>query len=236
MGLRYVRGVRKDVGCAIAASRQIDGPFASEYDLQRRVPSIRRAELTLLAKTGALNWTGEKHHRRTALWRAERAGQNVRPLFGSIADEHELENTTPLRPMTTEERLVADYGNTGLTLGPHPMAYQRALMNKAGIVPAANLQSLPDGIYTRIAGMVISRQRPGTAGGFIFMSLEDETGISEVIINPDLYERNRVAITRGKFLRIEGVLQNQDDVMAVKASSVGVLDLGGVDVRSHDFH
>ena len=95
---------------------------------KRRVPSIRKAELTLLAKAGAFNWTGEKHHRRTALWRAERAGQSVGPLFENIPDEHELEVAAPLRPMTTEERLVADFDGTGVTLGPHPMAYHRAEM------------------------------------------------------------------------------------------------------------
>jgi error-prone DNA polymerase len=214
----------------------MDGLFASEYDLQRRVRSIRRTELTLLAKAGAFNWTGVKHHRRTALWSAERAGQSVGPLFEDIPDEHELEISTPLLPMTTEERLVADFSGTGLTMGPHVMAYHRAEMNSAGVIPAANLRAMPDGIYTRIAGAVIARQRPGAAEGFIFLSLEDETGISNAIVNPHLYERNRLAVTRGKFLRVEGTLQNQDGVISVKASAVHVLNLSNVDVRSHDFH
>jgi len=236
VGFKYVRGLRREIGNAIAESREINGPFASEYDLQRRVPSIRRTVLTLLAKAGAFNWTGEKHHRRTALWRVERAGQSVGPLFENIPDEHELETSAPLLPMTTEERLVADFSGTGLTMGPHAMAYHRAEMNDAGVIPAADLRAMPDGIYTRIAGAVIARQRPGTAEGFIFLSLEDETGISNAIINPYLYERNRVAVTRGKFLRVEGTLQNQDGVISVKASAVRVLKLSEIDVRSHDFH
>jgi len=236
MGFCYLKGLRQETGSAVAGSRQIDGPFTSEYDLQRRVPHMRRTELTLLAKSGAFNWTGEKHHRRTALWRAERAGQSVGPLFDTIPNAHELEMDTPLRPMTTEERLVGDYSTTGLTLGPHPMAYQRAAMTSSGVVAAAHLRTLQDGTYTRIAGAVIARQRPGTAEGFIFLSLEDETGISNAIINPQLYERNRVAVTRGKFLQVEGTLQNQDGVISVKASAVRVLDFGAVDVRSHDFH
>jgi len=138
--------------------------------------------------------------------------------------------------MTSEERLVADFGGTGLTIGPHLMSYHRADMNRAGVTPAADLRRKPDGIYTRIAGVVIARQRPGTASGFVFLSLEDETGISNAIINPHLYERNRVAVTRGKILRVEGTLQNQDGVISVKASAVRVLDLSAVDVRSHDFH
>jgi error-prone DNA polymerase len=236
VGFRYVRGLRQEIGNAIAESRELDGPFASEYDLQRRVPSIRRTELTLLAKVGALNWTGEKHHRRTALWRAERAGQSVGPLFENIPDEFELETSTPLLTMTTEERLVADFSGTGLTMGPHPMAYHRAKMNGVGVIPAAALRARPDGIHTRIAGAVIARQRPGTASGFIFLSLEDETGISNAIIHPDLYEQNRVAVTRGKFLMVEGILQNQDGVISVKASSVHVLNLSKIEIRSHDFH
>jgi error-prone DNA polymerase len=138
--------------------------------------------------------------------------------------------------MSTEERLIADFDSTGLTLGPHPMAYHRAEMSSAGVLPAANLCGMPDGAYVRIAGAVIARQRPGTAEGFIFLSLEDETGISNAIINPRLYERNRVSVTRGKFLRVDGTLQNQDGVINVRASSVQVLVLNKVDIRSHDFH
>jgi error-prone DNA polymerase len=190
----------------------------------------------LLAKVGAFNWTGEKHHRRTALWRAERAGQSVGPLFATIPDEHELEKSAPLLPMTTEERLVADFRDTGLTMGPHLMAYHREDMDKAGVIPAGKLRTMPDGIYTRIAGVVIARQRPGTASGFVFLSLEDETGISNAIINPHLYERNRVAVTRGKILQVEGALQNQDGVVSVKASAVCVLKLSDIDVLSRDFH
>jgi len=236
MGLKYVKGFRQRVADAITEARMMDGLYASEYDLCRRVSSIKKAELTLLAKAGAFNWTGEKHHRRTALWNAERAGQSAGPLFEHIRDEHELEAAAPLRSMTTEERLVADFDSTGVTLGPHPMAYHRVAMNAAGVLSAASLKGMPDGIYARIAGAVIARQRPGTAEGFIFLSLEDETGISNAIINPQLYERNRITVTRGKFLRVDGTLQNQDGVINVRASAVHVLALSGVDIRSHDFH
>jgi error-prone DNA polymerase len=236
MGLRYVHGLREKIGQAIVEARLTGGPFASEYDLKRRVPSIRKAELSLLAKAGAFNWTGEKHHRRTALWRAERAGQSAGPLFEHVSDEQEMETSTPLRAMTTEERLIADFESTGLTVGPQLMAYHRAEMNSYGVIPAAELGELPDGVYTRIAGVVIARQRPGTAGGFIFLSLEDETGVSRAIVNPHVYERNRVAITCGKILRLDGTLQNKDNVVTLKASAVHVLNLSEVETRSHDFH
>jgi error-prone DNA polymerase len=236
IGLRYVRGLREKIGQTIVEARLTDGAFSSEYDLKRRVPSIRKAELALLAKAGAFNWTGEKHHRRTALWRAERAGQSAGPLFEDVPDEQEKETSTPLRSMTTEERLVADFDSTGLTVGPQLMAYHREEMNSYGVIPAAQLGNLPDGVYTRIAGVVIARQRPGTAGGFIFLSLEDETGVSRAIVNPHVYERNRVAITRGKILRVDGTLQNQDNVVTLKASAVQVLNLSEAETRSHDFH
>jgi error-prone DNA polymerase len=109
-------------------------------------------------------------------------------------------------------------------------------MNAVRFLPAASLRGMPDGMYARIAGAVIVRQRPGTAEGFIFLSLEDETGISNAIINPQLYERNRVTVTRGKFLRVDGTLQNQDGVINIRASAVHLLALRDIDVPSHDFH
>jgi error-prone DNA polymerase len=236
LGFRYARGLHQQTGEAIAIARETDGPFASEYDMQRRVPEIRKAELTLLAKTGALNWTGEKHHRRTALWRAERAGQAVGPLFEDVPDAYEADISAPLAAMNTEERLVADFQGTGLTIGPHPMSYYRTGLNSMGIIRAADLHTIQDGADARIAGCVIARQRPGTASGFVFLSLEDESGISNAIIHPDVYERNRVVVTTGKFLLVEGTLQNQDGVVSVKASAVRHLAVSAVDVRSHDFH
>jgi error-prone DNA polymerase len=109
-------------------------------------------------------------------------------------------------------------------------------MNRLGVLPAADLKSKQNGIYTSIAGAVIRRQRPGSAEGFIFLSMEDETGISSAIINPQLYERNRIAVTRGKFLQIDGTLQNQDGVINIRASAVRVLNITDVDRRSRDFH
>jgi len=236
LGFRYARGLRQQTGDAIVQVRKTDGSFASEYDLQRRVPEIREAELTLLAKAGALNWTGEKHHRRTALWRAERAGQSVGPLFQNVPDAYEADIPAPLAAMSTEERLVADFEGTGLTIGPHPMSYHRAGLNDMGIIMAADLRTMENGVHARIAGCVIARQRPGTARGFVFLSLEDESGISNAIIHPELYEHHKVLVTTGKFLLVEGTLQNQDGVVSVKASAVRHLAVSAVDVQSHDFH
>jgi error-prone DNA polymerase len=138
--------------------------------------------------------------------------------------------------MTVEERLAADFHGTGVTTGPHPMAYHRDALSRMGIVCARDLEKFENGRKTRIAGCVIARQRPGTAKGFVFLSLEDETGISNAIITPAVYEQYRRVVTYGKFLLVEGRLQNQENVVSVKADVVRPLKIGDVNVRSHDFH
>ena len=142
----------------------------------------------------------------------------------------------PLRKMTTDERLAADYAGSGLTCGPHPMAYHRASLKQEGFLSADGLACNSNNRYVRIAGCVIARQRPGTAKGFVFLSLEDETGIANVIITPDLFERERVVVTRNRFLEIEGTLQIQNSVIHVKASKIRPIDITSAEVRSHDFH
>src|SRR5882724_11781752 len=120
----------------------------------------------------------------------------------------EQDDASPLKPMEIEERLVADFHGTGLTVGPHPMAYRRPLLNAMGIRRASELREIPSGKRLRIGGCVIVRQRPGTAKGFVFISLEDETGVANAIITPDLFHQNRLLLASEKFLAIEGILQN----------------------------
>ena len=134
-------------------------------------------------------------HRRTALWQVERAARLAGPLLDAIREQMEL---SPLRQMTDEERLVADFHGSGMSTGPHPMTYCREALSKLQVKRACDLPRVPDGQYTRVAGCVIARQRPGTAKGFVFLSLEDETGISKVIVNPDLYEKYRAVFNRGE--------------------------------------
>ena len=138
--------------------------------------------------------------------------------------------------MNTEERLVADYAGTGLTIGKHPMYYRRSELRRRNVLSAEELRTSKDGDLVRTAGYVIARQRPGTAKGFIFLSMEDETGIANVIVTPDLYDRDRLLVTRSKFLLVEGPLQNQDGVIHVKASRLLPLSDQTLEVRSHDFH
>jgi len=123
-----------------------------------------------------------------------------------------------------------------MTVGPHPMAYHRRELQKKGIRSATELHSLPDGTPVRVAGSVIARQRPGTAKGFVFLSLEDETGIANAIITPQLFELSHVVIVHQQFLVIEGKLQNQENVVSVKAESVRPLNITQAETTSHDFH
>ncbi len=293
LGLRYVKGLRQEAAEALVRERKAAAeggratPFASIADLARRVPELRKSELTSLAEIGALNsvascqlpvasevsgfqfpvsretqadnskldtrnskpssevtspgphdWKLETgnwklFHRRDALWQVERAARAPGPLLERIPERDE---PSPLVRMTDDERLVADFRGTGLTVGPHPMSYRRPALNALGVKRASELEKLPHGKFVRAAGCVIARQRPGTAHGFVFLSLEDETGIANAIITPDLFERNRLLLVAEKFLLIEGRLQHQDNVISVKAERVLPLEVTQAETRSHDFH
>ena len=138
--------------------------------------------------------------------------------------------------MTSEERLVADFRGTGMTVGPHPLAYHRENLKRQGIRSATDLRNLRDGTNVRIAGAVIARQRPGTANGFVFLSLEDETGIANAIVTPQLFREDRAAVVQHQFLLVEGKLQNQEGVVSVKAERVRPLAITRAATESHDFH
>ena len=203
------------------------GRFTSIEDVVRRT-GLRRDELATLADIGALNaFTNE---RRSALWQIARA---VRPSGELFAPDDDSES--PLRVMNSSERLHADYAGTSLTIGPHPMALRRDDMALRGVLRASDLPQVRNGRRVRVAGMVITRQRPGTAKGFVFLTLEDETGISNIIVRPDLFDRERATVIRRPFLIVDGVLQHQDGVVSVKAEHVQPID-GGASVDAHDFY
>jgi error-prone DNA polymerase len=193
--------------------------------------------LVALAQIGALNSLGQVHDRRDALWQVEEAGRPVGPLLRSVSEAVTSEHASgPLRRMTTDERLTADFAGTGITTGPHPMAYHRQRLQRDGILSAQELEHCNSSQPVRVAGCVIARQRPGTAKGFVFLSLEDETGIANIILAPDFFEQNRITVTRSHFLEIDGLLQNQDGVIHVKAQRIRPLDISSADICSHDFH
>jgi error-prone DNA polymerase len=230
LGLRYARGLREDAGRAILRAREVRA-FSSVDDLAVRVRELRKDELNRLAEIGALNAL-EKQHRRDALWQSQRAILPVGPLLAPLEETGE---PSPLLPMNTEERLWADYRGTGLTVGKHPMAWRRIEMNALGVVPAMHLARIRDGAVVRIAGSVVVRQRPGTAKGFVFLSMEDETGMMNAIVNPATFDRFKFEVLGEPYLIIDGVLQNQDGVISVKAGRVAALRAGAAP-ESHDFH
>src|SRR5438132_12456840 len=224
LGLRYVRGLREAAARAIVRARE-ERPFASIHDLARRA-GLERDELTTLAAVGALAPLGAT--RRASLWEAALLdpGRLFEPPRGS---------GSPLAEMTEGERLVADYAGTGVTLGRHPMAMRRTELRRRGVLSARELALAEHETRVRVAGSVIVRQRPGTAKGFVFLSLEDETGIANVIVTQQRFARHRMALVTEPFLLVEGIVQQQDDVVSVRATRVEGLSPLAHNVPSHDF-
>ena len=241
LGFCVVNGLRQEHGEKLVTERE-RVTFASLDEFKRRV-ELSREELRTLAELGALNCFAE--HRRAAMWRVEE--QPPEPLFDSARHPERSEATprgpstslgmteSPLLPMTMPERVKADYDAMNLTTGPHPMKLLRPQL--PDIWRASDLPSARHGATVQIAGNVICRQRPGTAKGFVFISLEDETGVSNAIVTPDLFERMRLLITEEPFLVIEGTVQNTENVVLIKAEKIRPLaheELVGS--ASHDFH
>src|SRR4029450_694712 len=148
----------------------------------------------------------------------------------------ESDANSPLEQMTLTERVDADFRGTGLTVGNHPVAYPRRELNKLQALRAIDIRKLRNGTFVRVAGWVIVRQRPGTAKGFMFLSLEDETAVSNIIVPPQLFDKYRQELVGHPFLLIEGALQNQDNVISVKASHVQPLSFAVVCVTSQHIH
>ena len=236
LGFNYVKGFRQEVAQAIAVERE-RAPFASIDDVLRRVPTLCKKDLNSLADLGALNSLGQHGasaapHRRDALWNAQLALRPAGELFGATPTE---ELASPLQAMTPMERLVADFRNTGLTIGAHPMRFHRQRLQRQHIVTAEAIQHMRDGVGVRVAGAVLCRQQPSTAKGFVFVSLEDETGIINAIIAPALFQRLRATIVSEPYLVIAGTLQNQQGAVSIKAGHVAALKMDVSPVKSHDF-
>jgi error-prone DNA polymerase len=263
LGLCVVNGLRSEHGEKLVAERgQL--AFESLDDFKRRV-GLTKEELRTLAELGALNCFAE--HRRAAMWRVEEthyddlletrklgsarasravsgalAGNSSRPAspFGEAPNGAREGACAPLKEspltrMTVPERVKADYAAMNLTTGPHPMKLLRPRL--PDIWRATDLASARHGSTVQIAGNVICRQRPGTAKGFVFISLEDETGVSNAIVTPDLFERMRLLITEEPFLVIEGTVQNSENVVLIKAQEIRPLAHEQlVGSASHDFH
>ncbi len=248
LGLQTVKGLRAEAGQRIAEARAVAAEgarFRSIEDLVRRT-GLRQEEVRTLAELGALASFGGD--RRTALWQAERAGRPSGPLLTEAPDEETGDAgdapapgvdaaTSPLAPMTLAERVRADYDGMGLTIGPHPMRLVRGPLAARGVAPASALARARARRRVRVAGAVITRQRPGTAKGFVFLSLEDETGIANIIVTPDVFRADKRTIVDEPYLLVEGLLQRQQGAVSVKAHHVYALRYDQLRaVPSHDFH
>jgi len=232
LGLGRVAGLREAVGRRVEAARAT-APFASIADFAVRVEP-NGAELAALAETGAFASLGGT--RREAIWQAEAIGRSG-ALFARAGTTTDDDDGSPLPEMTEGEQMTADFGGTGLSVGPHPIAFARADLQRRGVVSAAELARVRQGGRARVAGVVVVRQRPGTAKGFVFITVEDETGFANAIVTPQMFERHRRTILGAHALVVDGVVQNLEGVVSIKAD--GFEPVGGrpagIDV-SHDFH
>ncbi|HYC92109.1 MAG TPA: error-prone DNA polymerase, partial [Thermoanaerobaculia bacterium] len=225
LGLRFVKGLRGESGLRVEAEQ----PFASADDLARRA-RLRDDQLTKLAYAGALASFGMT--RRAALWQAAEAARDAGELFEGAAPRRKK---NPLPEMSRLEETMADYHSMELTAGKHLMEHYRPQLERDGILSAEQLKHVPNGSHVATAGAVIVRQRPGTAKGFVFLTLEDETGLSQAIINPQLFAEQRSTILTNSGLIVEGIVQNQEGQASVRAERF--FPLSGVhEVHSHDFH
>ncbi len=225
LGMRFVKGLREVSGKAIEAAQ----PFTSTDDLAFRC-KLRDDQLTKLAYAGALASLGLR--RRAALWQAAEAARPAGELFAPRASRL---RASPLTEMSPGEETLADYESMQLTTGPHLIQHFREQLKRDNVFSARDLKGIPNGRRVATAGAVVVRQRPGTAKGFVFLTLEDETGMSQAIVHPNLFRDQRSLIVSAPGLIVEGILQNTDGQCSVKAERFWPLE-GLSEVASHDFH
>ena len=230
LGLREIRGLNQEAGLRLVAART-RAPFRDVQDLADRA-ELDRATLERLGAAGALR--GLAGHRHRAQW-AVTGVERMPDLFDGarIADD-----AVTLRPPTAAENVLADYATTGLTLDAHPLKLLRPQLRARRLRTVAEAQALAHGTPARVAGLVTLRQRPGTASGVTFVTLEDETGWLNLIVWRDLAERQRRVLLESKMLGVVGELQKAEGVVHLLAHRLENLDalLSGLDTRSRDFH
>jgi len=220
VGLRYAAGLRQESAEALVAQRA-SRPFASLEDMTARVP-LRRDELDNLAELGALSGLpGAARERRAALWQVSSLERDSRSLF---AGRPAYANSgSPLSPLTPMETTLADYRLSGLTTGPQVMSHLRSQLAKRGLLSAREVRQASNGRWVRTAGHVIVRQRPGSAKGFVFLTLEDETGTSNAVLTPSAFKKFRAPLHLSSLVEVAGPVQNVDGVVHVKISRLAPL-------------
>jgi error-prone DNA polymerase len=234
IGLRYVRGLSADTGARVVAARAA-APFASLADLAARARPARH-ELDALAEAGALaGLSPGAAERRSALWQVGALERDPRSLFAGVPPP-DAGAPSPLEALDPLETTLADYRSTGLTTGPHVLAHLRPALRRRGVLSARELRGVPNGRFVRVAGHVIVRQRPGSAKGFCFVTLEDETGTANGVFTPDQFERLRGPLHAAPLVEIAGPVQNVDGVIHVRVREVRAL-AGSRDAvpASHDY-
>jgi len=232
LGLRFVRGLSAETGARIVGERA--SAFTSLADLAKRV-APKRNEIEALAESGALAALDARaSERRAALWQVTGLERDRNSLLAGVAPP-DAEREVPLAPLSPLETTLADYRTTGLTTGPHVMAHLRPQLRARGVLATAELRAVPNGRFVRTAGHVIVRQRPGSAKGFCFVTLEDETGTTNGVFTPDQFERLRGPLHASPLIEIAGPLQNVDGVIHVRVREI--VGLGGADAvpESHDY-
>ena len=212
LGLRFVSGLREETGRAIEAERR-RAPFSSAADLTKRV-ALRRADLDVLAELAALaSIEPAARTRRAALWQVAALERDPDSLFAGVAPEP---GASPLGEMSPLEETLADYRASGITTGPQLLAHLRPDLEARGVITTEALRAVPNGRSVRLAGHVIVRQRPVTAKGFCFLTLEDETGTANAVLTPDAFRRFRVPLQTSSVLEIAGPIQNVEGVIHLR--------------------
>jgi error-prone DNA polymerase len=210
LGLRLVKGLREDVGRRIELERKERGPFVDVSELARRCNLDKRAR-SALSRAGALDSLAT--HRRAAVWAAM---QHQPPLLRTVPDD---DASALLRPPSSSELLLLDYSTVGLSLDDHPMRHVRPLL-PPGTWGSREVMAAEQGTRGKVVGLVIGRQRPGTADGTCFVTLEDEDGMVNVIVWGRDFDRWRKTVVTSTFLMVDGVVERQGIVVHVIAHGV----------------
>lgn len=230
VGLKFVRGLREEVGRALVAERDARGMFIDVEDLVRRVPALNKREVRALSLAGALNFAGAVH-RREALWQSELAIQPKGPLFASTED---ASSDAPfLHRMEGLQLVETDLSKTGISIGRHPMTFVREEMRRRRILSSRDALDLRVGEVVSVGGAAIIRQRPMTANNVVFITLEDETGFSNFVVMPDTFEKFRAVINQNDYLIITGVFEERG---MLKAFDFEPIHHFTAEVAAHNFH
>ena len=240
LGLRMVKGLANAHGATLVAARA-DEPFIRVDDLRRRT-RVPTAALVRLAEADAFR-PALGLARREALWAIKALRDEPLPLFAAASDREERmvpEITEPaitLRPMTTGSEVVEDYGHVGLSLRTHPLSFLRDDLRRRQIVTCADAMEAPNGRWLEAAGIVLVRQRPGSAGGVMFITLEDETGIANLVVWPKVFESNRRTVLSARMMAVRGRIQREGEVVHLVAHRIGDLssELASVGQRDAAF-